>query len=81
MGSWRVRHNWVIFTSHQTKNLLHGKKENHQEAGKDTYWTGDVNNVSDKDSIFKIYKNLIQFNIKPKEKKQTIQLKLNKGTS
>ena len=76
MGSWRVIHNWVIFTSHQTKNLLHGKKENHQEAGKDTYWTEDVNNVSDKDSIFKIYKNLIKFNIKPKQKKTNNSIKI-----
>ena len=66
----------MIFTSHQTKNLLHGKKENHQEAGKDTYWTEDVNNVSDKDSIFKIYKNLIKFNIKPKQKKTNNSIKI-----
>ena len=43
------------------------KKENHQEAGKDTYWTENVNNVSDKNSVFKIYKKLKQFNIKQKQ--------------
>ena len=65
---------------HQAEMLLHSKISNHkmkrQPMEREKIF---VNHISDKALIAKIYKELIQFNSKTKQKKQIIQSKIGRG--